>query len=145
MGVALQNWSELLILFGAGQGLLLAVLLFSKKRNRTANVFFAILMLLVSFKLLSPYLYSFENNFLIITLKIFSESLILLFAPLHFLYSYLIIYPREKTKLRLYLFFLPFTDRQSCRSSPQPRGGRATESGLDSVVLLSFDGVRPIG
>ena len=39
----IQGWIEIILLLGAGQGFLLAVLLLSKKVNRIANLFFSAL------------------------------------------------------------------------------------------------------
>lgn len=101
----IQGWNEIILLLGAGQGFLLAVLLLSKKANRIANLFFSALIFLVSIKLLVPILYHSLHPVIIII----NESSILLFAALHFLYAYMVIYPKKIKTPILYLLFLPFT------------------------------------
>jgi AraC-like DNA-binding protein len=96
------------LLLGAAQGLFLALLLFERKRNQTANrmlaclvSFYSVYIADVAFQMMN-YHQSFPHLIGV------TAGLPFLFGPLHYLYALLMISPGRRLEKRDWLHFLPY-------------------------------------
>ncbi len=102
------NMFSMTLLLGAAQGFFLALLLFERKRNQTANLmlaflvsFYSVYITDVAFGMMN-YQQSFPHLIGVTT------GLPFLFGPLHYLYARLMISPGRSFEKRDWLHFLPF-------------------------------------
>jgi ABC-type sugar transport system permease subunit len=101
------NIFSVTLFLGAAQGFFLALLLFERKRNQTANRMLAFLVSLYSVYIADVafqmnYHQSFPHLIGVTT------GLPFLFGPLHYLYARLMISPGRSFEKRDWLHFLPF-------------------------------------
>src|SRR5574342_295194 len=102
------NIFSMFLLLGAAQGFFLALLLFERKPNQTANrilaclvSFYSVYITDVAFQMMN-YQQSFPHLIGVTT------GLPFLFGPLHYLYIRLMISPGRRLEKRDWLHFLPF-------------------------------------
>src|SRR5262245_47817931 len=102
------NIFSITLLLGAAQGFFLALILFERKRNQTANRVLAFLVSLYSVYLLGVAFYMINYQFSFPHLIGVTEGLPYLFGPLHYLYARLLISAGRRLEKRDWLHFLPF-------------------------------------
>lgn len=96
------------LLLGAAQGFFLALLLFERKRNQTANRMLDFLVAFYSVYLLGVAFYWMNYQLSFPQLIGVTEGLPYLFGPLHYLYARLLNSPGRRLEKRDWLHFLPF-------------------------------------
>ena len=102
------NMLSLTLVLGAAQGFFLALLLFERKRNQTANQMLALLVCFYSVYILGVAFYGMNYQQSFPHLIGVTEGLPYLFGPLHYLYVRLLISPSRRLEKRDWLHFLPF-------------------------------------
>lgn len=102
------NIFSVTLLLGAAQGFFLALLLFERKRNQTANRLLAFLVCFYSVYIGDVALFVMNYHQAFPHLIGVTVGLPSLFGPLHYLYVRLMISPGRKLEKRDWLHFLPF-------------------------------------
>ncbi|NUO81355.1 AraC family transcriptional regulator [candidate division KSB1 bacterium] len=102
------NILSLILLLGAAQGFFLALLLFERKRNQTANRMLAFLVCFYSVYIGDVALLVMNYHKAFPHLIGLTVGLPFLFGPLHYLYVRLMISPGRSLEKRDWLHFLPY-------------------------------------
>lgn len=103
-----MTWIKLIMMLAVGQGILLSALLFSSKKNKTANIYFAVLIFMITFKLALPFFYDLVDYEIFRYPLMIGDCLIFLFPALHFSYAYFLIFPEKHKTPKKFLLFIPF-------------------------------------
>ena len=139
-GIQFNIWA-IIILFGAAQGLFLAVYLFTKPQNRDANKWLALLLTVISLHLIE---YAADIAGVTLQYPIFiaiTYPLLFCMGPFYYIYCRYLLDKNYNTNLKSALHFLPSI---IVLLMMLPFYSMATETKINFITGLSTDGIMKI-